>query len=379
MEGLLVGAGNVGSVIASDLLMSGCRSLTVVDLDETRLKSLQRKHGDRVKAQCLDVTDERALARLMRDTDVTVNAASYKLNLGVLRAAIAAKSDYVDLGGLYHVTLQELRYERRARDAGVSMVLGMGDDPGTSNVMARLGSWELDSVSEIRVRWGSSSSDSQKVAFGFSVATCLDEATMNAVKFSGGKLVEVPPLSDGEQVEFPDPIGPLQTYAILHSELATLPRFIEGVRDVSYKDSWDRDTLSVVSFLRSSGFASDEPVVISGNEVSPRRVLLALLSPNEPKSAVGCLKVLVRGKRNGRREDVTYCLGPIRYSDVYHAPCTAYSTAIPASVVAQMLSRGLIEQKGVFPPEALNRSQVKYFLREMRARGLSVRRIRSAG
>lgn len=238
-----------------------------------------------------------------------------------------------------------------------------------------MGSWELDSVSEIKVRWGSSTSASEDVAFGFSVATCLDEATMKAVKLSNGRIVEIPPISEMEVVEFPEPVGRQQTYAILHSELATLPKFVKGVRYVTYKDSWDQATIDVVKFLRSSGFASDKMITLDGRKVSPRKLLLTLLSPNEPRTIVGCLMVSVLGKSGGKPMEAAFCLGPIHYNDTYRAPCTAYSTAIPASIVAQMISGGGIGQKGVLPPEALTRNQIEHFLRQMEARGLAVKRL----
>jgi saccharopine dehydrogenase-like NADP-dependent oxidoreductase len=379
MKGLLVGAGTIGSVIARDLLLSGCQSLVVADVDPRKLRAIQAEHGKYIRTEELDVSDEKALTRMMKEADVAINAASYRFNLHVLRAAMDAKCNMVDLGGLYHMTLKELEYDKKARDAGVTAIVGMGDDPGTSNVMARMASWELDSVSEIKVRWGSSATGSEDVAFGFSVATCLDEATMKAMKFSNGRIVEIPPVSEMEEVKFPDPVGKQQTYAILHSELATLPRFIRGVRNVSYKDSWDQATITVVRFLRASGFASDSTVEVDGKEVSPRKILLTLLSPNEPKTAVGCLMVTALGRRTGGPAKVSYCLGPIYYSDRYRAPTTAYSTAIPASIVAQMLSKGLIDEKGVLPPESFTKSQVSYFLREMKARGLPVRKVSTPG
>ena len=374
MNVLLVGAGTIGTVVAKDLILSGCRSLTVVDLDRRRLDELQMEHS-RVQACELDVTDEASLSRAMKDADVVVNAASYRFNLHVLRAAMAAKCNLVDLGGLYHMTLEELRYDTKAKRAGISVLLGMGDDPGTSNVMARMASWELDSVSEISIRWGSSSVGSADVAFGFSIATCLDEASKKAMKFSNGKIIEVPPLSEMEEVTFPHPVGKQQTYAILHSELATLPRSIEGVREVSYKDSWDQATINVVRFLLSSGFASDATIDLDGREVSPPKVLLTHLSPNEPETSVGCLLVTGRGKRKGRAAETTLCLGPIRYSRRYRAPSVAFSTAIPASIAAQMISKGLITQRGVFPSEAFSRDQVNHFLGEMKARGLVIRKL----
>jgi len=374
MKALLVGAGNIGTVVARDLVLNGCRDLLVADVDKTKLRTIVREHPNSVTTVELDITDESALTRLMKGSDVTVNAASYRFNLHVLRAAIRTGCNMTDLGGLYHMTRQELGFDAKAKKSGISAILGMGDDPGTSNIMARMASWELDSVSEIRIRWGSTAG-SGGVAFGFSVATCLDEASMNAVKFTDGRIVETPPLSEMERVDFPQPVGTQQTYAILHSELATLPKFIRGVREVSYKDSWDQATIDVAKFLLSSGFASDRRVRVEGLEVSPRKVLLSLLSPNEPKDSVGCLMVHARGRRDGRDATTTYCLGPIRYSRKHRASATAFSTAVPASIVAQMLGKGLIDQKGVFPPESLTKSQVDYFLGEMKSRGLIIRKL----
>ena len=376
---LLVGAGNVGAVVARDLVFSGCRDLTVADVDGVRLDALAHEHRGRVETLRLDVTDEAQLAKVMRGAAVAVNAASYKFNLHVLRAAIASRCSVVDLGGLYHMTLEELKYDRKARAAGVTAIVGMGDDPGTSNVMARLASWELDSVSEVRNRWGGASGPAEGVTFGFSVATCLDEATMGAMEFHNGRLREIEPLSAMEEVTFPEPIGRQRTYAILHSEVATLPTRIRGAKNVTYKDSWDDATMNVVKFLRDSGFASDKKVRVGGAMVSPRSVLLSLLSPNEPRSAIGCLLVKVAGSKRGRRTEVTYRLGPVGYSERFRAPVTAYTTAIPASIVAQMVAKGLVEQKGVLPPEDLDADQVEHFVREMRARGLSVERREDAG
>lgn len=372
---VLVGAGNIGAVIARDLVASGCRDLTVVDVDEVKLSALAREHGGRIDTRRLDVASEAELARAMKGAAVAVNAASYRFNLHVLRAAISSRCNVVDLGGLYHMTLKELKLDRKAKGSGISAIVGMGDDPGTSNVMARLASRDLDSVSDIKIRWGSTSGPTESVTFGFSVATCLDEATMGAMKFHNGAIREIQPLSEMEEVVFPPPIGRQKTYAILHSEVATLPTHIRGVKSVTYKDSWDDSTMSVVKFLGASGFASDQAVNVGGATVSPRRVLLSLLSPSEPRSAVGCLLVKVSGVKGGKAVEVTYRLGPVGYSRRFRAPVTAYTTAIPASVAAQMVSKGLVGQKGVWPPEDFDQDQADYFLREMKARGLRVEKV----
>jgi saccharopine dehydrogenase-like NADP-dependent oxidoreductase len=372
MKLLVLGCGNVGAVIVRDLVRSRCEVI-VGDASRRNLEKAKEEHGDKIETRLLNVTDETRLAKAMNEVEATVNSTSYAFNLHVLRAAISAKRDLADLGGLFHMTLKELKYDRRAKERGISAVVGMGDDPGTSNIMANLGYWSMDSVDEIKVRWGSSSQTAKSVAFGFSVATCLDEASMNAMIFSNGRYKEVPPLSEGERTSFPKPIGELNTYAILHSELATLPTSFKGIRNVSYKDSWDKDTLSIVHFLRDSGLASRDEVEVRGRSVSPRDLLLTLLSPNEPKGTIGCLKVQVVGRKGESSSSSSYLLGPVSDSKEGRATVTQYTTAIPASIVGQMLANGSVEEDGVVPPEALGHEEVSLFLKEMRARGLRVK------
>ena len=52
----------------------------------------------------VDARDAASLERALQGADVVVNAADYRLNLDVMRGALAVGAHYVDLGGLFHVT-----------------------------------------------------------------------------------------------------------------------------------------------------------------------------------------------------------------------------------------------------------------------------------
>ena len=78
-----------------------------------------------------------ALAKLLQGCDVVMNCTQYNWNLDVMRAALAARVHYMDLGGLYHMTRKQFALDRDFRRIGKLAIPGMGGAPGITNVMAR--------------------------------------------------------------------------------------------------------------------------------------------------------------------------------------------------------------------------------------------------
>ncbi len=71
-----------------------------------------------------------------------------------MRAALAARVPYSDLGGLYHGTQKQFELHDDFVAAGVPALLGMGSTPGITNAMAGFLARELDAVHEAHVRVG---------------------------------------------------------------------------------------------------------------------------------------------------------------------------------------------------------------------------------
>ena len=65
-----------------------------------------------------------------------LNCVTYYWNLPVMRAALAARVPYSDLGGLYHGTQEQFALDDDFVAAGVPALLGMGSTPGITNAMA---------------------------------------------------------------------------------------------------------------------------------------------------------------------------------------------------------------------------------------------------
>jgi saccharopine dehydrogenase-like NADP-dependent oxidoreductase len=355
------------------------RRIVVADYDRSRAHDVARKYG-RSKAQgaFADVRETAHLARLLRGSDVLINCTQFNWNLDVMRAALAARVDYLDLGGLYHMTQKQFALDREFKRIGRIAIAGMGGAPGITNVMARALSDPLDRVHSIRVY--NAGADQQKydspIAYTFSIATILDELTTPPIAFENGRFVEKPMLSDPEPGTFPAPIGKIVLRHSIHSELGTLPLSFasKGVREVSFKINYEPQLANLVRDLSLTGFTSREAIAVNGTRVAPRAVLLALMQKHATKKApldVEAIRVVVSGRQNGRRAAVAMEM----WADHSTRPqfsAVARDTGFPAAIAAVMRGRGEIQGIGVQAPE--NVVPPKPFFTELKQRGFRFRR-----
>ena len=378
MKVTVIGVGTIGKVIIRDLLENWkVDEIIAVDYNLEALKKYVELLDDpRVKPMKGDIRNIDTTAEQMRMGDVVVNSAWYEFNLYAIKAMLKAERDMIDLGGMYWMTKKELEWDDELKKAGLRLIIGAGDDPGTSNVLARYGANKLDEVREIHFRWGGKTlkEEEAKIAFGFSVLSVMDEATMNAVVYRDGKYIEIPPLSEKELTYFPEPIGYQYTYAIIHSELATIPWTIKGVKTVTYKDTWDEEIFPIINFLKDIGLVSREPVDVMGQKVSPVKVIASLTKPWEPESYVGALKVVIVGIEGGVEVKYTYYLGPVGYKKEWNAGVTAVTTAFGATAALKLLVDGHVSRKGVVPPELVDRPDL--WLEELKKRGIPLVEVR---
>ena len=380
MHFAVLGAGLMGRAVVYELAKAAeARSLVVGDLQAKRAQAAARELGqNKARAAFVDVRDIRQTAQLLRGADIVVNCTQYDWNLNVMKASLAAKSHYLDLGGLYHMTRRQPTLDGAFRRAGRLAIIGMGGAPGITNVMARFAAEGMERVESIRVY--NACADQQRysapLAHTFSMATILDELTMPPITFEDGRFVEKEMLSDPEEGNFTAPIGRITLRNSLHSELGTLPNSFRklGVREVRFKINYEPEFVGLVRGLSALGLTGSDKVAVNGATVAPREMLLALLNQrpaDKPARDVEALRVVVSGKRGGWRQAVAmeawtgYSVRP-QFSAV------ARDTGFPAAIGALMLARGDIRGTGVAAPENIVPPQP--FFRELEQRGIRVRR-----
>ena len=379
MKIFVLGAGMMGRAVVHDL--AGAREvqhIVVADFDRERAQEVSHKFGRRkARSVFADVRNTAELARLLRGCNVVVNCTQYNWNLDVMRAAIAARVNYMDLGGLYHMTKKQFALDRDFRKIGRLAIAGMGGAPGITNVMARALADPMDRVESIRVY--NAGADEQKydspIAYTFSIATILDELTMPPIAFENGRYVEKPMLSDPELGEFPGPIGKIVLRHSIHSELGTLAESFrkKGLREVFFKINYDPQLVGLVRNLVDTGFTSREPIAVNGTRVAPRAVLLAMLQSHATKKTprdVEALRVVVSGRSRKKRTEKAMEMWA-DYSTRPQLSAVARDTGFPAAIAAVMLGRGEIQGMGVQAPENVVPPQP--FFSELKKRGFRFR------
>ncbi len=268
----------------------------------------------------LDAGDSAAVARALSGCAVCVNCASYRLNVEVMRGALAAGTHYIDLGGLYHVTRRQLELDADFRDAGLTAIVGMGSAPGKTNLLARAAVERLGSPPRTLEIWAATrdpAANGHPFPAPYSVATLLDELRMRPVVVSRGRLVEVEPLSGKATHEFPAPIGSAEGIYTLHSELATLPRLYPTLEEASFR------------LCLAPGLL--EKLLALGDEEMPE--------PYEQSDAAVAIH-LVEVANGTHMTATTLTRGG-----------SAHSTAEPPARVAVELGENRLSAPGVHPPE----------------------------
>lgn len=188
--------------------------------------------------EALDANEPESVGRGLAGATVVVNAADYRLNLPVMRGALEARAHYVDLGGLYHVTNEQLGLDVEFAERGVGALLGMGSAPGKTNLLTAAAVARLGQEPRTLEIWAASrdpAAADHPFPAPYSVRTLLDELRMRPVVVEGGEVREVEPLSGEAERELPEPVGRAKGIYTLHSELKTLPHAFPSLESASFR------------------------------------------------------------------------------------------------------------------------------------------------
>jgi lysine 6-dehydrogenase len=345
----------MGSVVAMDLSNSGAE-VGVGDIDAARAESIAKETGG--AAFKVDIWRTEDLTGILRKYDAVVNASWYEFNLQVMKASFKARCNYNDLGGLFHTTRKQLALNKEAKRAGVSAIVGGGESPGITNVMASLCAQSLTTVDTVKIYAGSRERPKQKshsdLAFPFSVSTVLDEYSKKPVEFLNGRFVELPALSGMERVKFPEPVGLNTVHYSIHSEPATLP-FTLGAKNVEFKLAVSEAMANALRPLIELGFVSEEKIPINGSAISPKEFLVSFFNRTAGRSKSErsvCLRAVVSGFRGKRKASVKADLVSAPKGKLGQKNGTAFLTGISGSIFGQLLAGEKVQEKGVIAPES---------------------------
>ena len=102
------------------------RRMALLDLDADKAAAVAQEHGaGKASASGIDARDVGALADAIAGAgaEVLLNTASYRINLEAMRACLIAGCHYLDLGGLYRMTLRQLELSAEFETNGSAALL----------------------------------------------------------------------------------------------------------------------------------------------------------------------------------------------------------------------------------------------------------------
>ncbi len=347
---VLGAGGTIAPAIVRDLGESEeVTAMRLLDIDLRRAEEVAMEHGaGKAQARKADATSD--LAEHLAGMDVLVNSAAYRINLAAMGACLEAGCHYMDLGGLYHVSAEQLRLSERFEQSGLLALLGIGSAPGKTNLLADRATRELQgSPSSISVLAAGRDLDPPEgLSFPYAVRTLLDEITIPPMALIDGRARELEPLQAGPTADFGDPIGEGETIFTLHSEVLTFGDSF-GCPNVTFALSLSPKVLESLQELRGASEERIAEVARSASPPSAKTVSVHIVEVTGEESMI-------------RARSVT---GP---NEAWGLGGGIVSTATPAAAAVRLLARGEIERRGGLPPEACIEPDAMFG--ELEARGV---------
>ena len=381
MRIVVVGAGGVGgSVAAIAARRDFVEQLVVADLDPARAQAVVDRVGDpRMVAARVDASDPDDVAALLaaHRADALLNATDPRFVMPLFRAALAARTTYLDMAMSMSVPHPERPHEltgvklgdeqfalhEQFLDAGVLALVGIGVEPGLSDVFARYAADHLFSeIDELGVRDGADLVvPGRDFAPSFSIWTLIEECLNPPVVWERDRgWFTTPPFSEPEVFDFPDGIGPLECVNVEHEEVLLMPRWVDA-RRITFKYGLGTRVIEVLRTLHDLGLDSTTPVRVGDVRVSPREVVAACLpdpatiGPEMTGRTCAGLWVRGTGKNGAPREVYLHHVVDNAWSMAeYGCQAVVWQTAVNPVVALELIASGTWSGAGVLGPEALD-------------------------
>ena len=379
MRALVIGAGGVGSAIANIASRKPfITEMVVADYDATRAHAVTQKVQDpRFAAVGVDASDSVAVEELIRKVapDVVVNAVDPRFVMNIFSACQRAGVNYIDMAmslSIAHPTDpynsvgvmlgdDQFAEDENWKKQGNYALVGMGIEPGMSDVFARYAADELFSeIDSVTILDGSNLSvEGYEFAPSFSIWTTIEECLNPPLIWSNGSWHTSEPFSGAVTFDFPEGIGPVECVDVEHEEVVLIPKKI-AAKEVTFKYGLGNDFIEKLKTIRALGLANKEKVNYRGMEIAPRDFLASLL-PDPAKigpimKGKTCAGALVKGldKEGKPRACYLYNIVDNEWSMAkYGDQAVVWQTAINPVIAMELISKGIWKPEGVVGPEWL--------------------------
>ncbi|HSK72942.1 MAG TPA: saccharopine dehydrogenase C-terminal domain-containing protein [Pyrinomonadaceae bacterium] len=377
MKILVLGAGRMGLGAVYDLAHNSTdvEAVTVADNDLERAQAVaETVDSAKVSAVQLDVSDFDKTLAVMKGNDAAISCVNYWFNLQLSRAAIETRCNFCDLGGNNYVVDDQLALDEEAKRAGINIIPDCGLAPGMVSVLAMHGAKRFDEIEEIHIRVGGLPQNPKpplNYQLVFSVEGLINEYVEKARVIRGGEITEVESMTELETLEFEN-FPPLEAFQT-SGGTSTLPdTFLGKIRELDYKTIRYAGHCEKFKTMIDLGLCSSEELLVDYVKVTPRKVFGELLQRNLPADEPDY--VLVRldfvGIKDSERKRLRYDIVD-KFDEATGLSAMMRTTAFPASIIAQMMARGEVSERGATPQEKA--IDAERFVAELERRNIKIK------
>ena len=378
MKALVIGAGGVGSAIANiasrrpfiTQMVIADRNLSRAEAAITKVKDSRFSAAE---VNAAELEDIRALIRKAKP-DIVINAVDPRFVMPIFLACEIENTNYMDMAMSLsrphpHYPNSEtgvkLGDEQFARDwnwaeRGIYAVVGMGIEPGMSDIFARYASDELFSrLDEVTVFDGSNLTvEGADFAPSFSIWTTIEECLNPPLVWEDGRgWYTTEPFSELEVFDFPEGIGPVECVNVEHEEVVLIPQKIDA-KKVRFKYGLGSEFISTLKTIHMLGMDNKDSINVQGVQVSPRDLLAAALpDPATLGSRMRgktCAGTFVKGLDKNGKPKAVYIYNVVDNAwsmENYGDQAVVWQTAINPVMALELIHKGMWKPEGVNGPE----------------------------
>lgn len=270
---------------------------------------------------------------------------------------------------------EQLALDAEGREAGISIVPDCGQVPGMGSTLMVYAMSLLDEAEEV-LMWDGGLPQDPRPPFDylltFNIAGLTNEYAESPIFLRDGKPSLIPTMDELEEIEFPPPVGLLESFTT-GGGVSTMPWTFEGkLKTLQNKTVRYPGHFAQLRAFYDLGLWGTDLVTVGDQQVVPRDLFHALFEPMvtypEDKDVV-VIRIRATGLKDGKPTEVILDLMDF-YDEETGFTAMERTTGWDGAIVAEMMARGQTP-RGAVPVELSVPPAL--FVEELARRGIQVR------
>src|SRR3989440_3582139 len=376
----VLGAGMQGTAAAYDIAkFASPKKIIMGDHHIENAKKSAWRVNDLVgSAVCepaqVDALDANSLCKFLEEADVLLSCVPYWMHPKIAKVAISAETNMIDLGGNTEISMQTLKMDAEAKEAGVTLVPDCGLAPVLVNNFGTYFIENMDTVDTIRLYCGVLPQHPQppfNYKLTFNIEGLVAEYEDQAVTLTENEIRLVDTLTELEDLDV-EQLGKMEAF-VTSGGTSTAPYTFQGkVKNYAYKTIRFPGHCRLMKIFKDFGFWGVDEIEVEGKSIRPREVWHKLMQHALSKfvdTDMAVVRGVGTGKKDGKdvrwqidifdKEDevsgftsmerltgFTAAIYAIEIAnDGMQKGCLHYETAMPGTKVLQELAKRGVEIK----------------------------------